>query len=241
MKADGPDLADLVNGTEGTEGAKVNQEDADQADAEMDTAEGTVEDEQGPEEEQGAEEEPEAEAEEPEEVPGESPNHNSSMLGLVLMISDSPALSIQPFRPHSSHAPAPSSSAVKALFGLEIKFAALRDRLYVERMEETAAEEEMILNGTSAANSTSAEKYLMDRDPPSCQLLVQEPQGSERKVTRSSIQEAQAGPGGTRQSPRREQGARLDLVDSESSWRTPLAQPADITSGRARSRTMGRV
>jgi hypothetical protein len=38
---------------------------------------------------------------------------------------------------------------VKALFGLEIKFAALRDRLYVERMEETAAEEEMILNGMS--------------------------------------------------------------------------------------------
>ena len=36
---------------------------------------------------------------------------------------------------------------MKALFGLEIKFAALRDRLYVERMEETAAEEEMILNG----------------------------------------------------------------------------------------------
>jgi hypothetical protein len=62
----------------------------------------------------------------------------------------SPALSIQPFRPHSSHPPPPTSAAVKALFGLEIKFAALRDRLYVERMEETAAEEEMILNGMSS-------------------------------------------------------------------------------------------
>jgi hypothetical protein len=61
----------------------------------------------------------------------------------------SPALSIQPFRPHSSHPPPPTSAAVKALFGLEIKFAALRDRLYIERMEETAAEEEMILNGIS--------------------------------------------------------------------------------------------
>lgn len=38
---------------------------------------------------------------------------------------------------------------MKALLSLEVKFAALRDRLYVERMEETAAEEEMILNGES--------------------------------------------------------------------------------------------
>ena len=30
---------------------------------------------------------------------------------------------------------------------LELKFAALRDRLYVERMEEAAAEEEMIHKG----------------------------------------------------------------------------------------------
>ena len=36
---------------------------------------------------------------------------------------------------------------MKALLSLEVKFAALRDCLYVERMEETAAEEEMILNG----------------------------------------------------------------------------------------------
>jgi hypothetical protein len=50
---------------------------------------------------------------------------------------------------------------VKALFGLEIKFAALRDRLYVERMEETAAEEKMILNGMS---SLPDESGLMSRD-----------------------------------------------------------------------------
>jgi hypothetical protein len=52
---------------------------------------------------------------------------------------------------------------VKALFGLEIKFAALRDRLYVERMEETAAEEEMILNGMSSLPNESG---LMSRDTP---------------------------------------------------------------------------
>lgn len=34
---------------------------------------------------------------------------------------------------------------------LELKFAALRDRLYVERMEEAAAEEEMVLNGAVLA------------------------------------------------------------------------------------------
>lgn len=34
---------------------------------------------------------------------------------------------------------------------LEIKFAALRDRLYIERMEEAAAEEEMIHDGTHPA------------------------------------------------------------------------------------------
>lgn len=36
---------------------------------------------------------------------------------------------------------------MRALFALEVKFAALRDRLYVERLEEAAREEEMILNG----------------------------------------------------------------------------------------------
>lgn len=33
------------------------------------------------------------------------------------------------------------------MVALEVKFAALRDRLYVERLEEAAKEEEMILNG----------------------------------------------------------------------------------------------
>lgn len=50
----------------------------------------------------------------------------------------------------SSHPAPPSSAAMRALFMLELKFAALRDRLYIERMEETAEEEEMILNGESA-------------------------------------------------------------------------------------------
>ena len=49
---------------------------------------------------------------------------------------------------HSSHPPPPSAAAVKALFLLEVKFAALRDRLYIERMEEAAEEEEMLLDGT---------------------------------------------------------------------------------------------
>jgi hypothetical protein len=36
------------------------------------------------------------------------------------------------------------------MVALEVKFAALRDRLYVERLEEAAKEEEMILNGESS-------------------------------------------------------------------------------------------
>ena len=51
---------------------------------------------------------------------------------------------------HHSHAPAPTSAAIRNLLELELKFAALRDQLYVERMEEAAAEEEMILKGESA-------------------------------------------------------------------------------------------
>lgn len=84
------------------------------------------------------------EQEEMEEVPGMS---SRLVLPVPSSRAASPALSIQPIRPHSSHPQPPTSAAVKALFGLEIKFAALRDRLYIERMEETAAEEEMILNG----------------------------------------------------------------------------------------------
>lgn len=48
---------------------------------------------------------------------------------------------------HSSHAPPPSAAAMRGFLALEVKFAALRDRLYVERLEEAAREEEMILNG----------------------------------------------------------------------------------------------
>lgn len=48
---------------------------------------------------------------------------------------------------HSSHAPPPSSAQLRSLLTLELKFAALRDKLYIERMEEAAAEEQMILDG----------------------------------------------------------------------------------------------
>jgi hypothetical protein len=48
---------------------------------------------------------------------------------------------------HSSHAPPPTKEAIRSLINLEIKFAALRDSLYEERLEEAAIEEEMVLNG----------------------------------------------------------------------------------------------
>ena len=38
---------------------------------------------------------------------------------------------------------------MRALLILELKFAALRDKLFIERMEEAAAEEQMVLDGTS--------------------------------------------------------------------------------------------
>ncbi len=68
------------------------------------------------------------------------------------MIEQAPQLPAQPhLQPHaashSSHAPPPTHAAMRALLALEVKFAALRDRLYIERMEEAAEEEEMILNG----------------------------------------------------------------------------------------------
>ena len=48
---------------------------------------------------------------------------------------------------HSTHAPPPTPAAIRSLLMLELKFAALRDRLYAERMEEAAGEEEMLLKG----------------------------------------------------------------------------------------------
>ena len=36
---------------------------------------------------------------------------------------------------------------MRSLLALELKFAALRNKLYLERIEEAAAEEEMLLNG----------------------------------------------------------------------------------------------
>ncbi|ORX39080.1 hypothetical protein BD324DRAFT_309849 [Kockovaella imperatae] len=64
--------------------------------------------------------------------------------------SATPAL-LAPIRPHSSHAPPPPQAAMRSLLDLELKFAALRDKLYLERMEEAAAEEEMLINGTHPA------------------------------------------------------------------------------------------
>ncbi|WWC97865.1 hypothetical protein V866_004752 [Kwoniella sp. B9012] len=68
--------------------------------------------------------------------------------------ADSPAYLTVPTHgksSHSTHAPPPTTAAMRSLVLLELKFAALRDRLYIERMEEAAAEEEMILNGTHPA------------------------------------------------------------------------------------------
>nr|XP_019009739.1 uncharacterized protein I206_05299 [Kwoniella pini CBS 10737]OCF48520.1 hypothetical protein I206_05299 [Kwoniella pini CBS 10737] len=66
--------------------------------------------------------------------------------------ADSPAyLTVPNHGKHSTHAPPPTTANMRALMMLELKFAALRDRLYIERMEEAAAEEEMILNGTHPA------------------------------------------------------------------------------------------
>jgi len=39
---------------------------------------------------------------------------------------------------------------MRGLLMLELKFAALRDKLYIERMEEAAKEEEMVLNGMTS-------------------------------------------------------------------------------------------
>ncbi|KAJ9109862.1 hypothetical protein QFC19_001841 [Naganishia cerealis] len=54
-------------------------------------------------------------------------------------------------RPPSTLSSAPSQptlEALAALLKIEIKFAALRDQLYIERMNEITKEEEMVVNGT---------------------------------------------------------------------------------------------
>ncbi|BEI83919.1 hypothetical protein CcaverHIS002_0405230 [Cutaneotrichosporon cavernicola] len=100
-------------------------------DLEDEHAEAEVQAEEAPEE---AEEEAEAEAEE------EADETDAADTATVLFRAG-----------HSSHAPLPTPAAIRALFALEVKFAALRDRLYVERLEEAAREEEMVLNGTHPA------------------------------------------------------------------------------------------
>ena len=71
-----------------------------------------------------------------------------------------------PIRPHSSHAPPPPPAAMRSLLELELKFAALRDKLYLERMEEAAAEEEMLLNGGSLMWSWSSSDSAQALIPP---------------------------------------------------------------------------
>lgn len=57
-------------------------------------------------------------------------------------------------RPPSTLSSAPSQptlEALAALLKIEIKFAALRDQLYIERMNEITKEEEMVVKGTSVS------------------------------------------------------------------------------------------
>ena len=63
-------------------------------------------------------------------------------------MADMPKVQV-PAKSHPSHAPPPTSAHMRALLILELKFAALRDKLFIERMEEAAAEEQMVLDGTS--------------------------------------------------------------------------------------------
>jgi len=46
---------------------------------------------------------------------------------------------------------------MRALLILELKFAALRDKLFIERMEEAAAEEQMLLDGMSCSLSATTD------------------------------------------------------------------------------------
>lgn len=67
----------------------------------------------------------------------------------VLHYAEPPALETIPptLLKQSSHAPPLPPSALRQLLLVEVKLAELRDCLYLERMEEAAAEEEMILEG----------------------------------------------------------------------------------------------
>ncbi|GMK59350.1 hypothetical protein CspeluHIS016_0703650 [Cutaneotrichosporon spelunceum] len=127
------------------EGAAVENLDVVQVEdssVKQEAGDGDIELEEVAEAEPQPEEAPEADGEEDAEAEAEEEADET----------DAADTAIVQFRAgHSSHAPLPTPAAVRAMFALEVKFAALRDRLYVERLEEAAREEEMVLNGTHPA------------------------------------------------------------------------------------------
>ena len=92
--------------------------------------------------------------------------------------------SLAPAPQRSSHAPPPSAAHMRSLFVLELKFAALRDKLYLERMEEAAAEEEMVLNGTHPA-LTHLHKILAERREKLHEVAAQRHQESLAELVRA--------------------------------------------------------
>jgi hypothetical protein len=87
---------------------------------------------------------------------------------------------------HSSHAQPPSSAVIRQLLMLELKFAALRDRLYVERMEEAAREEEMVLSGKLTDILRDAELSCI-RHSPGLDISIQYSVRAKGKITRSRV------------------------------------------------------
>lgn len=139
-----PSVSDLGNGND-TAAASDIVDDVDDAEGDVTIKPSDVDDEDEVSEDKEGEEEAVDEDEQELLADGETDGTGQYVKNQLRQASPH----ILPMRPaHSSHAPPPTPAAMRALLLVELKFAALRDRIYLERMDEAAAEESMVLDGT---------------------------------------------------------------------------------------------
>ena len=117
--------------------------------------------------------------------------------------------------------------ALQSLLQIEVKFAALRDQLYVEKMDELSREEEVIADGKlisevkaieqAGLNSDSSYALSYCRLPSFASSPASNPSGSTRKSAPSRPTSIEAKRAGTRQSQRIGQKGCHVLVAGEPS------------------------
>lgn len=107
---------------------------------------------------------------------------------------------------------------MRALLSLELKLAALRDKLYIERMEEAAAEEDLILTGRSEHMHPAFAPLTLGmtgRQTSSSRLSSPYFDRPEREAARNVLQAASGSARRAGASERSGQGSCLDVVDGK--------------------------